>query len=432
MRIMNYLDDWMVIAQSRDVLENHKRQLLAHIERLGLVVNMQKKRLRPTQSITFLGMMLDSRSMRASLSRERLQSLISALTSFRPGRVMSLKGFQRLLGLMAAPVCRLGLLHMRLLQLWLKSRVPHRAWREGRLRIVVTRGCARTLIPWFNTTMFEQGVQMGRVVSRKVVTTDVSLTGWGALCDGEPAFGTWMDAQALWHINCLELEAVSLALQSFLPLVEDRHVLVRTDNMTVVSYINHQGGIHSRPLQRLAERLLLWADRHLLSIRAVHVPGVQNCGADMLSRGGPINGEWRLHPLMVRLIWSLFGEAEIDLFALAENVHCRLFFSLMDAPLEGDALSSRWPQGRKYAFPPPKIMPLVLHKVREERETLLLVAPRWPNQPWFPELMEMITAPPWPIPLRRDLLSQAGGSVWHPRPELWNLHVWQFNAKDGS
>ncbi len=72
-----------------------------------------------------------------------------------------------------------------------------------------------------STRMFEQGVSMGRVISRKIVTTDASLTGWGALCDGRPAYGTWTSAQTKWHINCLELKAVFLALQGFLPLIKD-------------------------------------------------------------------------------------------------------------------------------------------------------------------------------------------------------------------
>ncbi|KAI2666671.1 Transposon Ty3-G Gag-Pol polyprotein [Labeo rohita] len=321
-RILNYLDDWLVIAQSRDTLEHHKCQLLEHLKRLGLTINVQKSKLRPMQNIAFLGMDLDSRSMRARLSQERMQSLISSLTSFKPGRVVVLKCFQRLLGRMAAAavVCQLGLLHMRPLQLWLKSRVPSNAWKNGHLRVLVTRECMQTLAPWFNTRMFEQGVSMGRVVSRKTVTTDASLTGWGALCEGRPAYGTWTRAQAKWHINCLELKAVFLALQGFLPLIKDRHVLVRTDNTTVVSYINHQEGIRSRSLQRLAERFLLWADRNLLSIQAVHVPGSQNCGADMLSRGGPVHGEWRLHPQTIQMIWSLFGEAEINLGCSLESL----------------------------------------------------------------------------------------------------------------
>ncbi len=31
------------------------------------------------------------------------------------------------------------------------------------------------------------------------------------------------------------------------------------------------------------------------------------------------------------------------------------------------------------------------------------------------------TAPPWLVPLRKDLLSQRRGTLWHPRPDLWKL-----------
>ncbi len=54
-------------------------------------------------------------------------------------------------------------------------------------------------------------------------------------------------------------------------------------------------------------------------------------------------------------------------------------------------------------------------------------APYWPNRTWFPELMLLATAPPWQIPLRRDLLSQREGTLWHPSPDLRNLHVWSLD-----
>ncbi len=70
--------------------------------------------------------------------------------------------------------------------------------------------------------------------------------------DGHPARGLWSGRHLTWHINWLEMLAVFRALKHFLPDLRDRHVLVRTDNTAVVSYINHQGGQHSRPLYRLA------------------------------------------------------------------------------------------------------------------------------------------------------------------------------------
>ncbi len=83
---------------------------------------------------------------------------------------------------------------------------------------------------------------------------------------------------------------------------------------------------------------------------------------------------------------------------------------------------------RKYAFPPVSLLAQTLCKVREDEEQVLLVALYWPNRTWFPELMLLATAPPWQIPLRRDLLSQRGGTLWHPRPDLWNLHVWSLDG----
>ncbi len=69
-------------------------------------------------------------------------------------------------------------------------------------------------------------------------------------------------------------------------------------------------------------------------------------------------------------------------------------------------------------FPQWGLLAQTLCKVREEEEhEILLVAPYWPTRTWFPELMLLVTAPPWQIPLRKDLLTQRRGTLWHPRPE---------------
>ncbi len=94
------------------------------------------------------------------------------------------------------------------------------------------------------------------------------------------------------------------------PDLRDHHVLVRTDNTAVVSYINHQGGLY-----RLAHQILVWSQDKLLSLRAVHIPGHLNMGADILSRQGLRPGEWMLYPEVVKQIWRVFGQAQVDLFA---------------------------------------------------------------------------------------------------------------------
>ncbi len=129
MRILNYLDDWLILAQSRDTLLSHIDSLLIHLESLGLCVNRRKSILAPSQSIMYLGVCMDSLEMRARLSREHVAVILSYLRHFREGSSVHLKEFQRLLGLMAsASVCHLGLLHMRPLQLWLKTEYRGHPW----------------------------------------------------------------------------------------------------------------------------------------------------------------------------------------------------------------------------------------------------------------------------------------------------------------
>ncbi len=419
-RILNYLDDWLILAQSQDKLCEHRDWVLSHLSQLGLRVNWEKSKLSPTQRISFLGMELDSVSQTARLTQERAQSVLNCLNTFKSRTAVPLKQFQRLLGHMAATaaVTPLGLLHMRPLQHWLHGRIPRWAWQRGTHRVQVTTACRQTLTPWSDLSFLRAGVPLEQVSRHAVVYTDASTTGWGATFNGLAVSGVWTGPQLHWHINCLELLAVRLALIRLKSRLRGEHVLVRTDNTATVAYINRQGGLRSRRMSQLARHLLLWSQKHLRSLRAIHIPGLLNRAADELSRAA-LPREWRLHPQTVQLMWRRFGPAQVDLFASLETSHCQLFFSLTEGTLGTDALAHSWPRGlRKYAFPPVSLLAQTLCKIREDEEQVLLVAPYWPTRTWFPELMLLVTAPPWQIPLRKDLLTQRRGTLWHPRPDL--------------
>ncbi len=81
-----------------------------------------------------------------------------------------------------------------------------------------------------------------------------------------------------------------------------------------------------------------------------------------------------------------------------------------------DALALDWPNLLLFAFPPIALFPQVIRRIWEQKHRVLSVAPLWRNQHWFVELVRLLTAAPWPILLRRDLLSQTNGTIWHPSP----------------
>lgn len=42
---------------------------------------------------------------------------------------------------------------------------------------------------------------------------------------------------------------------------------------------------------------------------------------------------------------------------------------------------------------------------------------------WFPDLVSILEEPPWELPVRPDVLSQARDAVWHPQPGMWKPWV---------
>ncbi|KAL0183522.1 hypothetical protein M9458_019218, partial [Cirrhinus mrigala] len=139
----------------------------------------------------------DSTTMQARLSPARIESILAAVKRVKEGRSLTVKQFQQLLGLMAAAsnVIPFGLLYMRPLQWWLKSKgfSP----RGNPLHMIkVTRRGLRALDMWRRPWFLNQGPVLGARCHRITLATDASLTGWGAVMSGRSARG-------LWHINCL-------------------------------------------------------------------------------------------------------------------------------------------------------------------------------------------------------------------------------------
>ncbi len=207
---------------------------------------------------------------------------------------------------------------------------------------------------------------------RKVVTTDASNKCWGALCKGKQIFGLWSEEESGLHINCLEMLTVCQACQFFLPDIWGHHVLIRSDRRSVVSYLNHEGGLVSKRLCTLANDLLVWAQNNLRSLKMTHVPGKMNQGADILSRNNVSSEEWKFHPLSVKRICEIFRRAQVDLFASKDNSHCPIF-----STWSTDALAHELPSLPLYAFSPEARAPScsTTTGTQEQRHKLILIAP---------------------------------------------------------
>lgn len=81
--ILNYLDDWLILAQSEDELLSHRSFFLSHLECLGLKVNLANSVLSPSQRISFLRTVIDSVQMKAVVTPECALGIQQLAASFK-------------------------------------------------------------------------------------------------------------------------------------------------------------------------------------------------------------------------------------------------------------------------------------------------------------------------------------------------------------
>ena len=93
-----------------------------------------------------------------------------------------------------------------------------------------------------------------------------------------------------------------------------------------------------------------------------------------------------------------------------------------------DAMSLEWKNLFAYAFPPFKLDPLVLNKMRDSNSRFILIAPCWPQRSWFSVILSLIIDFPREFPVHRGLVSQHQGKVLHQNPAMLHLHAWKLSG----
>ena len=120
----------------------------------------------------------------------------------------------------------------------------HSHWNQlrdsPRQSVPVTPVIRKLLQWWSHRSNLTQGVQLELPPFTYRVFTDVSTGGWGAHLDNVTCQGKWTQEESRFHKNCLEMRAVKLSISHF-RLPPQSHVLIATDNTTMVAYINKVG-----------------------------------------------------------------------------------------------------------------------------------------------------------------------------------------------
>ena len=432
LRLYLYLDDWILLSESPQIAQMWMDWLLTLARALGLIVNLPKCDLTPSQIYHFIGILFNLIIGTAQPTPARVDALLQLVEIFLESPTQPAGRWQQLLGHMTSleKLVPRGRLHMRHLQFCLQDQWNQHFQSQSHL-VTLSEEARTALLWWSHRPHLEKGIKLQPQAPDVQLFTDASTVGWGAHIGQAQASGQWPPSLLDHHINYLELLAVLLGLQQFESLVTGHHVIAMSDNTTVVGLIKNQGGTHSKVLFELTEEIFQWVDSHQVILSARHIPGHLNVVADRLSRAHQVlPGEWSLCPQVTRQVWRLWGQPHLDLFATADNAKLPSYVSPLPDPAAWatDALSFSWRQMWLYAYPPVPLLSQVLQKVINEPCEMILIAPAWPTQSWFPLLLHLSIDHPRALPPLGRLLKQTGLNLFHDNPQHLHLHAWRLSS----
>ena len=367
----------------------------------------------------FLGFTIDSINLELRLPPEKLKKIRVEAWKLVGAELISARSLARLLGKMTAtsnviPPAPLFYRHLQMdLAKALRADVQNY---ETELRL---SSASKEELIWWDTHLV-------RWNGKSVMTRDPELTidsdapklGWGATSQEVSMGGPWSTQESARHINCLELMAATLALKTFAKNKTELSVLLRIDNTTAVVYINHQGGTVSEELVLLTCDLWMWCLERNIHIHAEHLPGCMNTVADRESQSMQDHLDWKLDRKVFTRINKIFGPMEVDLFASRLTHQCQHYFNWQPDPFAEatDAFQQDWSGTKGFANPPWNLIANVLSKTQTQRARIVLVAPVWKSQPWYPLILSMLVDIPRLLPHHVSMIAQL-----EPQLAVWSI-----------
>ncbi|KAG0933929.1 hypothetical protein G6F57_006025 [Rhizopus arrhizus] len=265
-RVSTYLDDWILVASTKQLAIQQVQTVVALLQQLGWMVNFKKSVSTPTQQFEHLGFILNTNTMTASLPMKKLCDIRSSIN-----------------------------LTMRI--------------QVATFAIFPTRLYTRHLLYYKNQT-----VKSDKDWDLPSPLDPASIQELNWCWQNQRVHDYWTLIEAAQSINWRELKAARLALKTF-RVPKNSTIFIRTNNTTSLSYINKHGGTRSLPLLELATEVWNWCLRYNIMIQAQHISGIYNTIADMESRRTYFKNQWQIKSSVFEELNKIWGPFTIDLFA---------------------------------------------------------------------------------------------------------------------
>lgn len=396
LRVSLYVDDFILFSKSTEV-QKHKKLFLDTLDALGWRINWEKSMLIPKQEANYIGYVIATNIAEYPIIRipkSRIRKLKRDIHRALAQEQVKVRVLARILG-QCVSMTKAVLPGKLLLRNSYRDIAGKKSWDDF---LVLSQPC-RDDLEWWNHAIDQWNghILFPNQIDTQVFT-DASNSGWGAFFEDKEASGVWTEAMARTSINYRELMAVMCAVKSFKHSLKHKNVQILSDNVTTVAYLNHLGG-PSPTLTKLMSSIWMEAHEAGIKLSARHLAGVQNTHADRLSRLSA-QYEWMLNPRIFQYLDSIWGPHHVDRFASIANAQLPIYNSFHYDPLTSgvDALAQDWSGTNNFCNPPWRLINKVLNKIEQSGSMATVIAPKWPQQPWYQRLCQMSVASPIPIP----------------------------------
>ncbi|CAG2234336.1 unnamed protein product [Mytilus edulis] len=418
-QIHSYLDDSLLKEFCPIKLRVQTDLVINCFLSLGFLISWKKSEIIPSQDFVFLGEHFLTSVGLVLPPEEKFTKLCQKIHLFLTVQSVTARQFLQLLGLLnsLADVIPLGRLHIRPLQFYL-----HKLWiaasQEWEALIPITQPLFPHLQWWLVRENVMRGLCLSPQVPSLTLFTDASTSVgehiWRGLQSRESGSRSFGRAY-----QCIGNESSSVCTESF-PNVSKESVCHSGHGQHNSCSLSQESGRNSFTFS------LSDSQRHSPSVFST--PGSSSgetyYGAPQYSSRhsirslAPVNTEWELLQVVFKAVTLHWGSPQIDLFCdQSQSQTSNICVSGSRSKIFAvDARSLSWKGMFRSRLPSFQVsLPSTSENSRENCK-IIVIAPAWPKQSWFPDLLRLSCACPLVLPLRPDLLSQIKGKVLYQNP----------------
>ena len=282
--VLAYLDDFLIIADTEQTCWAAFRELCTLLTNLGFTINWTKVN-QPTQSLTYLGIHIDSVRRQLTLPESKLSEIKEALQAAINKTKLTKRELQCLAGRLnfAARVIYGGRTFLRRLIDSINTlKRPHHHTR-------LTQTLRKDLYWWIEFMDTFNGITFfvdWEPQPLDQFSTDACLTGGAGHFHQDWFYVNWaLDHPQVqeYHINKLELYTVLLSLRRWQHQMRNKWMVVYTDN-TVTLYALNKGSSRCPETMAWLREMFWISARNNFRLTACYVTSRTNVVADTLSR----------------------------------------------------------------------------------------------------------------------------------------------------